>query len=325
MKKIIAFDYIRTISISCIILCHCCFGIDDMFFLGAFLRNTFNVLFLILSAFLLGEKYQADNFKPINSKSLAKRIQKLAYSYYPFIFIMFTFLYVTRHDIHIKDIVMHITFLPWFNKLEGFGHLWFITLIVFCYISIYIITNMPSHIVNLCRNSKGVVSLLTIAIISQIIIESINCPNYLLIYIIAYILVFTNSNRILCYLNKISKATSIIPIVIIIPIIFLYYNNKTNTYTSIWLGITSAIIIFQLLYKIFNGQQTNKIVTYISSISFEIYLVHHIFCFGKYSIYKIINNPVLGTITIFIISFLLAYILNLIKKQIQHLSNTYFS
>lgn len=63
MNKIVSFDYIRAISIILIVLCHCCFGINGMSFLGGFLGSTFNVVFLVLSAFLLGLSWENKQFK----------------------------------------------------------------------------------------------------------------------------------------------------------------------------------------------------------------------------------------------------------------------
>lgn len=58
MNRLVSFDYIRVISILGIVLCHCCYGITGMSFLGRFLGLTFNVVFLILSAFLLGLSWE---------------------------------------------------------------------------------------------------------------------------------------------------------------------------------------------------------------------------------------------------------------------------
>lgn len=36
----------------------------------------------------------------------------------------------------------HTLYLPWFDKIDGFGHLWFMTMIVLCYISIWVLSNL---------------------------------------------------------------------------------------------------------------------------------------------------------------------------------------
>lgn len=143
MKRLVSFDYIRSISIIGIILCHCCYGVSGMSFLGHFLGGTFNVVFLTLSAFLLGFAWERKQCKAYDIHFLKHRIIKLTYTYYPFLIFMFIFLTFTEYNVNMKDWLMHILYLPWFDKLPGFGHLWFITLIVLCYITVYLLSKLP--------------------------------------------------------------------------------------------------------------------------------------------------------------------------------------
>jgi membrane-bound acyltransferase YfiQ involved in biofilm formation len=59
-------------------------------------------------------------------------------------------------------------------------------------------------------------------------------------------------------------------------------------------------------------------VEFISTISFELYLVHNIIIFGKFSLYHIIPNPIIGTIAVLasscILAIMLHYICNYMKK-----------
>lgn len=320
MKRIDSFDYIRVIAAFGIVLCHCCFGIEGFSFLGSFLGTSFNVIFLTMSAFLLGMKWETGNYKPYKPKFLTKRIVKLAYSYYPFLLAMFMFLVYAGYKVSIKNIAMHLTFLPWFDKLPGFGHLWFITMIVFCYIAIYLFTNMPKAFVKICKQGGVIFLALILAGTSQIIFGKLNLPNYVFIYLIAYILVFINANRILSFFNKTPKLyLTVVAFTVIPTTIYLFKENTLNNYTDVWVGIVNTIVIFSFLYRLLENVKYNRIIAYISSITFEIYLVHHVFCFGKYSIYKLINNPILGTLAIFAISITFAAILNYISNTIKKL------
>lgn len=61
MKKnrVIEFDYVRVLSLLGILLCHSCFEPKfSIEWLGRYLGLTFNFLFLILSAFLLGMQWE---------------------------------------------------------------------------------------------------------------------------------------------------------------------------------------------------------------------------------------------------------------------------
>lgn len=52
----IYYDGIRAIAIIGIILCHICYGLNGMSWLGAYLGGIFNCLFFSMSAILFGEK-----------------------------------------------------------------------------------------------------------------------------------------------------------------------------------------------------------------------------------------------------------------------------
>ena len=118
MNKIIALDYIRVISIIFIIVCHCCFSFPEYDWIGRYLGQTFNFLFLMLSSILLGLSWNKKNRPQYNKSFLFHRLGRISTSYYPFIIFMFIFLYITGYNIKAKDLIMHMIFLPWFDKLQ---------------------------------------------------------------------------------------------------------------------------------------------------------------------------------------------------------------
>ena len=314
MNKIVSFDYIRVISVIGIILCHCCFGIDGLDFLGRFLGNTFNVIFLSLSAFLLGIQWKKRSYKAYNKDFLHKRIGKLTHTYYPFILIMFLFLAYTGYNVSVKNVILHFSFLPWLNKLTGFGHLWFITMIVICYIGIYTISKLPLAFVKKCK--QGGVAILLLTIIPQLVMGKLGLPVSLFTYLFFYLYIFLNAENFLKFLTEkpLKPMFALGGLCIMSIIIALYLLGYTNEYARTWLGIISACITFTFLFKLFLNAKSNKFIDFIAAISFEIYLVHHVFCFGKYSLFRVVENPVLGTLSIFALSLILAIILNKIGK-----------
>ena len=115
--------------------------------LGRFLACTFNALFLGMSGLLLGLKWKANGGGRLPNNFLIHRLVKLAKTYYPFLLLMFIFYGVfTDYPLTVKDVVMHIAFLPWFDKLHGFGHRWFMTMIVICYVGVYVISRISFKI-----------------------------------------------------------------------------------------------------------------------------------------------------------------------------------
>lgn len=222
MKRIYSFDYIRALSIVGIVLCHCCYGIPGLSLLGKFLGNTFNVLFLILSAFLMGLSWDKKGRCAYKFSFLRHRLGKLAFTYYPFLIIMFAFLVFVGYHIMIKDLMLHLLFLPWFDKLPGFGHLWFITMITFCYIGVFLFTNMPYSLMNFIRTKTGLAISVLFAILSQIVMRSIGMPDYMLLYLIGYILVFVNAGNILHKIKGVELKKSIFTLVFCVILFYLW-------------------------------------------------------------------------------------------------------
>lgn len=316
------------ISITCIILCHCCFAFDNTVYLGRYLGQTFNFIFLCLSAILLGISFEKKNYSPYKKEFLIHRLKRLSATYYPFLIMMFVFLTVTNQTYHVKDIIMHILYLPWFDKLPGFGHLWFLTMIVFCYFGIYYYSkyqNYPPRFVNIFQfNSFKFIMLSIILIIIAAIINKFNLPGQFILYFGYYIFIFSNANNILTQIQKIKYTHIIISTLLINALIIsCYYCLNLYDYENIsyLTGIICASSIFTLLAKIFYHKSENKYISFISKISFEIYLVHHVLAFGKYSIYNLLHvNFIVGFLIVTFISIILGYLLHYISNSIMNLN-----
>ena len=110
---------------------------------------------------------------------------------------------------------------------------------------------------------------------------------------------------------------------LIIEIILFYIINSSSKYFSIAMLITSIISIRLIDYatKLHKNNNTvlNKIIKYISNISYEIYLIQYpiIFIFKSITLNNYFKIP-LEIIVIFLISSLIHYILNTKKDQAKH-------
>lgn len=318
MDRVKVFDFIRVVSMFFIFICHCLMNFGSTLWLSRFLGQTFNFLFIILSALLFGLSWEKNNKTPYNLVFMKKRFFKLAKVYYPFLFFMFMTLLIVGQKFYLKDILLHIVFLPWLDKIAGFEHLWYITMIVFCYIAIYI-----SSKIKLLTNNKILFVLLIISILLQIIIDRFNLPGYCMIYMFLYVFTFLNSNKILCIIKNIKITNLYIVNTIIYPIILLmyYYGIHKNMTISVWLGIISAILFFISIFRITLTNFINdKWLNFLSNISFEFYLVHHALCLSSFSLFSQVNNPIFSFISAFILSILFAIILHSMIKNKRLLS-----
>lgn len=146
-KRIIEFDYIRVLSLLGILLCHSCFEFGTNFtWLGRYLGLTFNFLFLILSAFLLGMTWRIKGSPRYSIGFITHKIGRLSKSYYPYLTVLFVFLYLSQDFFSWRKIITHLTYLPWFDKINGFGHLWFMSMIVICYVGCFLFSKLNAKI-----------------------------------------------------------------------------------------------------------------------------------------------------------------------------------
>lgn len=83
--------------------------------------------------------------------------------------------------------------------------------------------------------------------------------------------------------------------------------------------ITAICIVLILLwfYRTFNIYRPGVSLLFLSGISYQLYLVHHPFCFGTFSLFRLTGDYwYLGILLIFILSVLLAILLKRIADYL---------
>lgn len=140
-KRSPIFDWMRVISILFIVCSHfLSFGGcgDSMEGIGHYLGVVFSIVFICISAFLFGLKWEKSKRDSFSAKMfLLRRFTKIAASLYPYLIILFVLYACFSIPFSVRKLVMNMIFLGWFDKIPANGHLWFITMIVFCYVLVY--------------------------------------------------------------------------------------------------------------------------------------------------------------------------------------------
>ena len=147
MKRALEFDGIRAAAILFILLCHICFGMGWSA-TGRFCANTFNTVFFLLSALLLGlnvNKYKLlrGGGKRYVFQFLSKRVTRLLCSLWPMLIVFAVVFYLTGIEFSLASFAANMLMVGWFSKLPGLGHLWFVTMIMACYVTFAIIGYKP--------------------------------------------------------------------------------------------------------------------------------------------------------------------------------------
>ena len=137
---ITSFNYLRVISVVFIIIGHLCHVLPKTHNMAWYFGYTFVFVFFLLSAILLGIKH-----RPLLSWKgfMRKRFARINSIYYPFLTICIILLFATGHKISIASILSHFTYTNYFLRTEicgiSFGHLWFMSMIMVCYLAVWLL------------------------------------------------------------------------------------------------------------------------------------------------------------------------------------------
>lgn len=314
MTRIPAFDGIRGVAVLMIVTCHVCYG-AGLGVWGQYLGGTFNTVFFLLSAILLGIVNKPENGggKTSLHPFLFKRWLRLAASLYPFLVIC-TLLYVlTGVSFSVKDLILNFLMLGWIGKLPGLGHLWFVTMIVACYVLFAALRQRPE------RFRHPVVWLLFLPL--SCAIDALNLPGYSCRVLMYCGLTFLYADNVMHWCHTVRMVWLMIGAVTVNAGVFfgiaggiLQVGHPSYYYATACAGITAFLLLFRMFIYIRPG----RFLCTASTISYELYLVHHLFCLGEYSWFVRWPSvsPLYVSLFVFVASSVGAWFLHEISRRI---------
>lgn len=316
------FDYIRAIAIITIVLCHFFLYGDLCPNIGRYLSGGGNMLFFLLSALLHGKIWQKKGKRSIPLISFfIKKIFRIGTSLWPFLLIIVSSFLLFDINFSKLDVLLNFMFLSAFAKLPGNGHLWFITVIMACYLMFYFASSLK------CVDNKQIMVILLFAIVTHVILESLGLPGNNVIIVILCTIVFLKSNIIQDYCGKLTLSICFFLVLFnVVCLLFfldgIYEKNRTIAYLLTDLcGVSWMVLALRFL-----PNKRNKCVGVVSNYSFELYLVHHTLCAGPLiKVSSISGSYVLQFVILLFFSLILASVLNKINvfltKKIKLLYN----
>lgn len=231
--------------------------------------------FLLVSSFLYGLK--RNNRDEFQLDFLAKRFKTIASSYYPFIIVIFTY-YAISDFLNIKiytiSLIGELLFLcNIVNPLPHCGHLWFFQSLVSCYIVLFFTTKIKMVESWFTTKTKILTMLIIIFFMGFIYRGAI------MIYLFFYLFTFYNAKKIATANYNIL----VLLVLLILGYVLLFFKYeelfKIGIYLKYIQTCSMAIISILLFFKVFSRTKNIEFVTWLSSISMEFYLIHHIFVF----------------------------------------------
>ena len=283
--------------------------------MGSYLGGTFNCVFFSLSAILFGEKMSKTNDTIKLIPFMRQRLYKLAASLWPMLAVALIIFYVIKEPFSAEAALMNFCFMGWFTKLPGLGHLWFVTMIVLCYILFVVLANLRKNI-----SVYWIWPAMIITIICSYVVSLYKMPGYLFLILFYCSILFIYGAYILKWAESVSYwiLTSLTWFINGITIMLFYMgqlqNGRLETY---YITAMCGILILLWLYRLFHIYRPGPFIVFFSGISYQLYLVHHPFCFGKFSIFRLTGEYwYIGILLIFILSILLALLLKRIADSL---------
>lgn len=314
-ERDISFDGIRAAAMCGILACHICCGIDGAQIFAVCFAETFNYTFFALSALLFGMSFHVGvdrGWRPL--PFMWKRITRLGASCWPVVIAMFVLFSITGIGFSKKDVVMNICFLSWFAEMPSLGHLWFLTMIVMCY-ALFLALSHLRRKPRLWEWAAGFVA-------CSALHYAMESKGYIFLILFFSAALFTYSREFMSWAKKVDLRLLTIGTLAANGIAtFLFCKDilLLESFATEHVAAVCGLLILAWLYRIFSYCQPCRLITFLSGISFEIYLIHAPLCFGLFSVYTWFSGISLakGILLIIASSIALAVVLKQISKRLM--------
>lgn len=320
-----AISMIRVISIIFIVSCHILQGINNVF---AWWLNVGVQIFLFMSGFLM-----ANSKIESTGKFLSKKLKRILVPYYIFLIVMI-FIYNLNGIITTKkSILVYFLGLQGFKYkyqfiLPGIEHLWFISIILVCYLISLVLDKFRLDI-DKYTEYKFYNNMILIFIFIQIFIlfsmdYEVSFGAWICVFILGYLISYRYKFNI--PIKFVISIGIISAITIPIRIFYQYINPIENEALSWifnqlyipWTHMILGTLIFSILYiifmKIYENRNINKYIKLVDNYSYEIYITHQIFILGPFSLLYLTDKMIINIPLIIILILLSSLILNKVSN-----------
>ena len=278
MKRYHYFDWLRVYALAMILICHFVRSVG-FHRLDIPLGCVGNMIFFVMSGWLLGLAWEDKNYPFYGWQFLKKRLLRLAIPLWLFAIPYMIWFEFDGHSLSLKDVLLNLSLLNWFARIPGMTPFWFITAISAFYIAVIALSR-----VKLRRTHSLVVtmSLVVSMVLLQVILSLCGIRyGYILVMMLCGALAFINANRLLTLIRILASSNSITMITGMMVGLFiaywcLVYNDLIVVGTPIcyYATIPIALLVAAIVFSISSKIKKSQIATFVSSISYEVYLVH---------------------------------------------------
>lgn len=288
-------------------------------------------LFLFVSGFLAGNRevaYNQDWFK--------RKARRILVPYYMVVipvlciftlmggailfiqwFVLLTNLQGLTNFLFMNDLTGY-----WAPLNQGLGHFWFVTIIMLCYLLVPGLNAVYRQLPWLRKNIWSVLLAIVFVVEPMLLFYNIK---------IGYIVLFFIGFFFACKKVEITHCLFFFSMVVFAFLIVMRLVSRTwlddtviyNHYisglasTAVGLGIVAVFFYLRKLRPAFVDRVAKmKAIVWLDSIIYEVFLIHHIFIKGSWSVFSVVNNIWAGTALVLFITLVASVIVHRISNRI---------
>lgn len=280
LRRYEEFDLLRVMAMAMIVGCHFLRSIGFYQF-DIPLGCVGNMIFFSMSGWLLGLAWRNRGYPVLGWHFLRHRLFRLAVPLWLFAIPYMLAFSVLGCELSWKAVIYNLVLLNWFDRIPGMTPYWFITAIAFFYLTVSLITQ--AALINEIRRCLVACFVTLTAVGGQVLLSCFGIQyGYILVIYASGLLCFLFSNEILFVFT--SKRLSHVPITLLFAIVlcqlfgFWYFVRRgviiVGTPMCYYATILPAVSIIVLVFRLYGKLGSGKIISFLSSISYEVYLVH---------------------------------------------------
>lgn len=302
-----AISLLRVISMCGIVVCHLLQGYDNPY---CYLFNIGVQVFLAISGYLYGCK-TIHSWRPW----FIARLKKLYIPYLVFFLVCIPFYYCYAcNEINPVKIILYIFDLQGVagsgGVIKGLSHLWFMSAIAICYLFVPILQYFRNF-------SFSLPLLFIVAALELFFIRFAEWQfSWLLVFALGY---FYASDCKRCRM----MIALLMTILFLCSLVFVSWNDiLQNGFWNLLLHVSGgvlAVIITTTLSKWFSFSFGKRILKVVDKYSYEVYITHHIFILGPFSMLFLLACPFANILFIILWTILTALVLRRVSSWLTHI------
>lgn len=320
MKKEIGFaTYYRVLGMVCILLCHFVQeSSNPNLNMSAQLFNIGVEMFFILSGYLFGMKQMLTGGQSA-AEWYKRRIKRIFVPYELFVIVLLIVHILTGRTVLRIDWLLFAAGLQGsVVGVQGGEQTWFISALLLC----YFITPAIHSLTTANSNQKLPVFIFCVlpavfAVVPANWVSVLFAP--ICLYSLAYI-AGRNAVRIPVAKKYIPLSACIMCAMFAIRLGARIVCDGTLLYDKIIVFYTQSVASAAIFYIVaaFTGNRTpGKVMTYLSSISFEIYLFHYMFCVGPVRVFGLTGNWCVNCVIVLTVTAMIAAVMHAIANKVM--------